>query len=345
MTKPGLKAAMIAASSLVFLGITPVQAGADGVRAEAYFNAISGGNVDTITSFYADDAEFHWVGGPLAGVYKGKDKIKGVWEKFSKAAGDLDHEVLQISESANGKTSTVTARVKFKGEGEVPVKFIMVYKDGKIASEVWQVDKAGATYTANDAKPEAKPAAVKAEAKTGNPVPPPATKVAAAQAPVPTIAPAAPAGAERKLAAAPNQPPADLDGEPEAPDAEDLPEGEGPEADTAEAAPSPVPGPGKKAEIAPEKDLKAEPVPGGEPKLKAPEIKKPGYDGKFEDKKVIEEKKIIKKKKYYGDGYGHDHYGYGHGYGGRGYGHGGHGYGYGGHGGYGGYGRGGYGHY
>ena len=115
----GLKAAALAASSLFLFGVAPAHAGADAVLAEAYFNAISGGNADTIASFYADDAEFHWVGGPLAGVYKGRDRIKSVWEKFAEAAGDIDHEVLQLSESANGKTSTVTARVKFKGEGEL----------------------------------------------------------------------------------------------------------------------------------------------------------------------------------------------------------------------------------
>jgi ketosteroid isomerase-like protein len=338
MTKPGLKAVAIAASSLILLSVAPAHAGADAVRAEAYFNAISGGNADTITSFYADDAEFHWIGGPLAGVYKGKDKIKGLWDKFSKAAGDLDHEVLQLSESANGKTSTVTARVNFKGEGEVPVKFIMIYKDGKIASEVWQVDKAAATSAKVDVRPDAaaEPKA-EAEAKAGAPVPPPAAKPAptiAVQTIAPAVKPAAPAAKEPKLAKAPDQPPAGPDGEAEAPGAEDLPEGaEGPET----------------AEAAPEKDIKAEPkpggepkltsggepklTPGGEPKLKATEEKKGGYGEKFE------EKKVAKKKRYYDEAYGYDDDGYGYGW--RG-GHGGHG-GYGG--GYGGYGRGGYGHY
>ena len=150
----GFKAAALTASSLFLFGVAPAHAGADAVRAEAYFNAISGGNADTIASFYADDAEFHWVGGPLEGVYKGRERIKSVWEKFAEAAGDIDHEVLQLSESANGKTSTVTARVKFKGEGEVPVKFILVYKEGKIANEVWQVDKSGPAYAKADGKPE-----------------------------------------------------------------------------------------------------------------------------------------------------------------------------------------------
>lgn len=158
MTKAPVRSIALAVSSVLLLGVVPAYAGADTVRAEAYFNAISGGNAETISSFYADDAEFHWVGGPLAGVYKGKDKIRGVWEKFSKAAGSLNHEVQQLSESVNGKVTTVTARVKFKGEGEVPVKFVMIYKDGKIASEVWQVDKAGPSYAKDEARTVAKSA-------------------------------------------------------------------------------------------------------------------------------------------------------------------------------------------
>jgi hypothetical protein len=110
------------------------------------FNAIGDGNAAAIASFYADDAEFRWIGGPLAGVYKGKDKIRAVWEKFSEVAGKLEHEVLQLSEDAGGKAPGITATVKFKGDGEVPVKFAITYKNGKIASESWQVDRETAAY-------------------------------------------------------------------------------------------------------------------------------------------------------------------------------------------------------
>lgn len=137
MKRSALKSILIGTS--LFLSITQAQAGPDSNRAKAYFAAISSRNPEAIASFYADDAIFHWVGGPLAGVYVGKDKIQAVWKKFSASSGKLDHEVLQFSESGNG--SAVTAKVKFTGAGVAQVKFTMLYRDGRIVSEVWEADK------------------------------------------------------------------------------------------------------------------------------------------------------------------------------------------------------------
>lgn len=154
MTKTALKTFAGAASALFLLGIHTLAAGPEKVRAEAYFNAISGGNPETIASFYADNAEFHWIGGPLAGVYTGKAQIKSVWERFTKAAGDINHKVLELSESQKGKLSTVTARVNFIGPAEVPVRFTMVYENGKIVNEIWEVDKPVIGVARVDVKPE-----------------------------------------------------------------------------------------------------------------------------------------------------------------------------------------------
>jgi ketosteroid isomerase-like protein len=343
MTNAAIRSLAFAVSSFALLGMSSAQAGVDAVRAEAYFNAISGGNPDTITSFYADDAEFHWVGGPLAGVYKGKDKIKGVWEKFSKAAGDLDHEVLQLSESANGKTSTVTARVKFKGAGEVPVKFVMIYKDGKIASEVWQVDRTGATYAKDDgkaapktggadkagAKPEpkvdAKPelsaearpepkAEPKAEAKADSPVPP---QSSAAQAPGPVVPTAAVIDTQAPADAA-NRQAQEGEGQ-DTPTPDYAPK----DAKALQAEPAPAPAP-EAAPAVPVKKADTPPAEKLEPKgVDKKKVYGDKYDGGYE-------KKVIKKKRYYdyGHGYGYDRYD-GYGYGGHGYGYGHRGYGYG----------------
>jgi hypothetical protein len=137
MKRSALTSILIGTS--LFLGITQAHAGPDSDRAKAYFNAIASRNPETIASFYADDAVFHWIGGPLAGVYVGKEKIKEVWKKFSGSIGKLDHEVLQISESASG--SAVSAKVKFSGAGVARVKFAMLYREGQIISEVWEADK------------------------------------------------------------------------------------------------------------------------------------------------------------------------------------------------------------
>lgn len=282
-----LKSALMAASALVFLGTPPAQASADAVRAEAYFNAISGGNAETIASFYADDAEFHWIGGPLDGKYKGKTKIKGVWEKFSQAAGKIDHEVLELSESANGKTSTVTARVMFKADSEVPVKFIMVYKDGKIASEVWQVDRSDGV----EAKAEETPAPA-AAGDTGNQPQREAANVSASN----TTAPEAAAPAQT-------------------PEAQNAPEAQA-AAPTPAAAPAAVEQP---AVPAPQKTLK----PAAQPKAKYAEEKR-GYG--YEKKTYKPRRRHYGHDRYYDHGHGgyygrYGGYDQGHGDYGPGYGH------------------------
>jgi ketosteroid isomerase-like protein len=159
--KSALRVAVVAATTFLLLGIPPSYAGDDTVRAEAYFQAITSGDTETIASFYADNAEFRWIGGPLAGFYKGKDDIKGVWKRFSAAAGKFTHEVLELNETPEGKGSTVNARVAFKGATDVPVKFILTYRDGKITSETWQVDKGAATVA--KVEPKTEPAEVKPE--------------------------------------------------------------------------------------------------------------------------------------------------------------------------------------
>jgi hypothetical protein len=296
----------LVAASLLLVGANSASAGTDAVRAEAFFNAISGGNADTVASFYADKAEFHWVGGPLAGIYKGKGQIKGVWEKFGQAAGKLDYKTLDLSESQNGPISTVTARVKFIGPKEVPVKFVLMFKDGKIVNQIWQVDK-GEGYAAK--VPEKAPA----------PAAKPAQQAEAPKAEQPAQVASAPDEAAERAPAAP-----------EAQNAPNAPEG-APEAEAAEGAPEPdgrEPNPtGAQAQpgaTPPGAEARGEPVappPGAAPPTGAA------------PKKYV--KKVEKKKKYEPEYYDEDyydyhaprgHYGYRHhrGYGyGRGSGHGG----------------------
>ena len=108
--------------------------------AKARIDAIAKGDVAAVTSSYADGAILHWVGGPLDGQYTGPDKLKEVWGKFTKAQGDQKATVAAIAESANPKGSTVTASVAFAGKNTVKVRYVMVYRDGKLADEIWQVD-------------------------------------------------------------------------------------------------------------------------------------------------------------------------------------------------------------
>jgi len=200
----------------------------------------------------------------------------------------------------------------FRGEGEVPVKFIMVYKDGKIASEVWQVDRAALAYAKADSGSEPK-----SEASTGNPVPPPVAKpaltISVAQPPVPTARPAVLVEPERKPARASNRPLTNGREEADGPGAEDERAGGAAARDAAKDE-TPAFVPGGKARAAPEKSAKAEPKP-AESRVKAGEEKTSAYGGS------VEEKKIVRKKRSYGSAYGYGWRGYGgHNYASGGYG-------------------------
>lgn len=107
--------------------------------ARAHFDAIAAGQVDAIMGQYAPNATFQWVGGPLDGAYMGEDRIRDVWSRFAKNA-PYTVTVARLEESGNEKGATVTANVQFQGKNTVKVRYVLVYRDGRLVSEVWQVD-------------------------------------------------------------------------------------------------------------------------------------------------------------------------------------------------------------
>lgn len=109
--------------------------------ARDHFQAVAKGDVAAITKGYAQQAHLEWIGGPLDGSYMGAAAIKGVWEKFAKAQAPLEVSVGQVEESANPKGSTVIAAVQFKGKAQpIKVRYVLTYRDGRIAAETWQID-------------------------------------------------------------------------------------------------------------------------------------------------------------------------------------------------------------
>lgn len=108
--------------------------------AREHFNSIGSGDVGTLMAGYTSGAVLNWIGGPLDGSYASPDAIRSLWEKFSKAQGTLKVSVDKLEESANPKGSTITANVKFEGKAPISVRYVLVYRDGKIVSETWQVD-------------------------------------------------------------------------------------------------------------------------------------------------------------------------------------------------------------
>ena len=96
---------------------------------------------------YASDATLHWIGGPLDGSYEG-DAIAGVWTKFAKAQTGLKATVKDISESMNPKGATVVANVVFANAKKIPVRYVMLFRDGKLTDEIWQIDPSLAKISA-----------------------------------------------------------------------------------------------------------------------------------------------------------------------------------------------------
>lgn len=134
-----MRPALIAALVLAATSGTAL-AGDAADKAKAHFEAIAAGDVGKITANYADNAVFQWVGGPLDGVYASPAAIKEVWTKFASAQGKLALDVKSIEEAVNPKGATVTANVVFKGKAPIPLRYVLLYRDGKLASEVWQIN-------------------------------------------------------------------------------------------------------------------------------------------------------------------------------------------------------------
>jgi len=130
----------LVAMMILAAGSGSALAGPAADSARAHFKAIAAGDVDAVTARYAPGTVFQWVGGPLDGVYADSAAIKGVWQKFIAAQGKLEVDVENLEEAANPKGATITANVVFKGKGPIPVRYVLVYREDKLVSEVWQIN-------------------------------------------------------------------------------------------------------------------------------------------------------------------------------------------------------------
>lgn len=122
------------------LALTNVVQAAPADDARTHFQAVASGDVQVLMRAYADQAQFHWVGGPLDGTYSNLEAIRGVWTKFTQAQGPLKLSVGMLEESVNPKGATVSANVLFEGKMPIKVRYVLTFRDGKIVSETWQID-------------------------------------------------------------------------------------------------------------------------------------------------------------------------------------------------------------
>lgn len=137
---------IVLAAAMMTTACATAMAGS-GNEATDHINAVAAGDVSKVMANYADNAVFQWVGGPLDGVYSGRESIQGVWSKFAKGNAPLTAKIEQLSESSNPKGSTVSANVIFSGKKTLKVRYVLVYREGKLVNEVWQIDpKLAASY-------------------------------------------------------------------------------------------------------------------------------------------------------------------------------------------------------
>lgn len=135
---------ILSATALLALSTAAMAASTD--DATAHFKSIAAGDIEQIMQGYADNSALQWVGGPLNGAYAGNDKIREVWGKFAKANAPLEVSVSKVEESTNAGGSTVTANLEFKGKATIKVRYVLVYREGKVVNEVWQIDQKLAVY-------------------------------------------------------------------------------------------------------------------------------------------------------------------------------------------------------
>lgn len=130
---------------LALLFATPALAGPlDERKAAEHLDAVAAGNLERLMRDYTAESFMDWVGGPLDGRYRGPDQIRAVWTKFI-AANDGNPRAAKRglpTVSTNPKGATIQAVAEYEGKTPVKALHVLVYRDGELATEVWQIDPA-----------------------------------------------------------------------------------------------------------------------------------------------------------------------------------------------------------
>lgn len=120
---------------------TAVHAGSIADMPRARIASIAKGDTAAVAGAYGDGAVLHRLGGLLDGIYEGAE-IKAVREEFAKVQPILTANVMDLSEALNPKGATVTANVVSSRKDKIPVSYDMMFREGKLTDEIWQVDPA-----------------------------------------------------------------------------------------------------------------------------------------------------------------------------------------------------------
>ena len=137
-----MKRLSLAVFVFLFSLFQPVFAGPlEDAKAQAHLAAVAAGNLDALIADYPDDAYMDWIGGPLDGRYRGKAAIREVWQKFIAANDGKPRPAKfgKLESYANPKGVTIEASAEYGGTKPVKAWHILVYREGSLATEIWQV--------------------------------------------------------------------------------------------------------------------------------------------------------------------------------------------------------------
>ncbi|MGB9128488.1 MAG: nuclear transport factor 2 family protein [Thiobacillus sp.] len=113
----------------------------DEKKAAAHLQAVAAGDVEALMRDYAEDASMDWVGGPLDGRYRGRAAIREVWQKFA-VQNDGQPRPARfggIEQFAHPQGVTLTASAEYGGKTTIRVRHVLVYRDGELTTEIWQI--------------------------------------------------------------------------------------------------------------------------------------------------------------------------------------------------------------
>jgi len=130
---------------LCLLTAAPTAAGPlDEKKAQAHLLAVAAGDVDAILRGYAEDAYLDWVGGPLDGRYRGKAAIREAWQKFAALNNGQPRPARlgPLVRHANPTGASFAVGAEYGGKTPVKVWHVLVYRDGELTTEVWQISPA-----------------------------------------------------------------------------------------------------------------------------------------------------------------------------------------------------------
>ena len=113
----------------------------DEKKAQSHLQAVAAGDIEALMRDYAEDAYMDWVGGPLDGRYRGRAAISEVWKRFATLNDGQPRPARfgQVMQQANPKGATLEVAAEYGGKTTIKVQHVLVYRDGELTTEIWQI--------------------------------------------------------------------------------------------------------------------------------------------------------------------------------------------------------------